>query len=98
MEEESDSVNIPVSLERLQRIARGRVPEPDGTVVGCGRDQLAVRREGHGVDIIRMALERLQRSPRGRVPEPDGTVVGCGRYQLAVRREGHGVDPRRMAL
>jgi hypothetical protein len=47
-------------LERLQRRARACVPEPDGRVVGSGRQLLAVRREGHSADIVRMPLERLQ--------------------------------------
>jgi hypothetical protein len=35
--------DVKTTLERLQRYARGRVPEPDRLVCGCRRDQLAVR-------------------------------------------------------
>src|SRR5436305_2024423 len=59
-----------MALERLARRSRGRVPEHD-SLVGCGRHQLAVRRECHGPDHIRMALERLAHRSRGKVPEPD---------------------------
>ena len=51
---------IRMALERLQRRSRAGVPEPDRLVARCRRQQLAVRREGHGVDPIRMALERRQ--------------------------------------
>ena len=61
-----------MARECRERSPRGRVPEPDSLAVGCGRDQLAVRREGDGVDRTRMAAERRQRSSRGQVPEPDG--------------------------
>src|SRR5436309_15209983 len=36
----------------------GTAPQRDRIVVRCGRDQLAVRREGDVVDAVRMALER----------------------------------------
>jgi hypothetical protein len=74
-------------LESSQRSSRGRVPEPDCVVEGCGREQFAVRRECDGVNLIRMPPERLQRSSSSWVPEPDCAIGGCGRDQLAVRRE-----------
>jgi hypothetical protein len=49
-----------MALERRQGRSRAGVPQPDRPVVRCRRQQLAVRREGHGLDPVRMALERLQ--------------------------------------
>jgi len=49
-----------MALERLQGRSRAGVPQPDRLVVRRRRQQLAVRREGHGLDTVRMALERLQ--------------------------------------
>jgi hypothetical protein len=45
-------------LERLQRHSRGGVPEPDGLAPRSGRQQLAVRREGHGADPATMPENR----------------------------------------
>jgi hypothetical protein len=54
-----------MALERLQGRFRGGVPQPDGFVVRCRRQLLAVRREGYGTDGVRMALECLQGRSRG---------------------------------
>ena len=60
--------------KRQQRCSRSRVPELNGVVLRCQRDQLAIRRERRGPDLKHTpkALERLQRCSRGQVPEPDG--------------------------
>jgi hypothetical protein len=39
-----------MALERAARPSSCSVPEPDRLVVGGGCDQLAIRRECHGVD------------------------------------------------
>jgi hypothetical protein len=77
-----------VNLERLQGRSRAGVPQPDCVVARSRCQQLAVRREGHGVDRTRMALERLQGRSRAGGPQPDCVVARSRRQQLAVRREG----------
>jgi hypothetical protein len=47
-------------LERLQRRARRRVPEPDRTVLRRRRQPRAVRRERDRRDPLRVPRERLQ--------------------------------------
>jgi hypothetical protein len=50
-----------VALERLQRRSCCSVPEPHCPIVRARDDLLAVRREGDGLDRVRVALERLER-------------------------------------
>jgi hypothetical protein len=91
-----EEVSISLDLHGLD-LHGGRVPEPDGAVARPRRHQLAVRRERHGRDRVRVAAERAALRPRGRVPEPDGAVARPRRHQLAVRRERHGPDRVRVA-
>ena len=53
-----------VADKMLFRHSRRRAPKPDRLVFRCRRDQLAVRRECHGVDRTRMALEHAVRCSR----------------------------------
>ena len=79
-----------VSLERGDRLARRRVPQPRRLVLGAGQDARAVGREGDGRDAARVALERGDRLARRRVPQPRRLVVGAGQDARAVGREGDG--------
>src|SRR6478735_7190634 len=75
-------------LERRHALARRRVPELDGAVVGRRRELAAVARERDRADPPAMPLERRHALPRGRVPELDGLVA----------RERDRVDPAAMPL
>ncbi|CBF85193.1 uncharacterized protein ANIA_11310 [Aspergillus nidulans FGSC A4] len=82
----------------LLQAARRRVPEPHCLVIGAGRQQSAVRREGHTINPAGMALQSLLQAARRRVPEPHCQVIGAGCQQPAVRQEGHRVNRAGMAL
>ena len=82
-------MNNGANFERLQGRSRGGVPQPDGFVVRCRRQLLAVRREGYGTDGVRMALERLQSRSRGALIAPANAVLlGQSKfgYQFADRK------------
>ena len=66
-------------------LARGHLPQLDSAVRGSQRDELAVRREGHSADILRMAIKDALALARGRLPQPDSLVIGSRRDELAVR-------------
>ena len=78
--------------ERRLMSARLGIPEPQGAVIGCGREPPAVVREGNGVDKVCMAHERRLMSAYLGIPEPHGVVAGRRREPLAVVREDNGVD------
>jgi len=68
-----------MALECAAARPRRCLPQLYGLVVRCRRDQLAVRREGYGVDFLGLALERAAARPRRCLPQPYGLVVGCRR-------------------
>src|SRR6202034_1638058 len=67
---------------------RRDVPEPDRAVEAPGGQQLAVRREGHGVDESTVSFERAGLLPGGGVPHLDHVVARCGQ-QLAAGTKRH---------
>ena len=81
-----------MAYERAAARPRRRLPQPYRVVVRGRRDQLAVGREGHRLDIGRMAYERAAARPRRRLPQPYRVVARGRRDQLAVGREGHRPD------
>jgi hypothetical protein len=87
-----------VSLERRDRGAGRRVPQPCRLVPGAGENALAVGRESDGEDSTCVSLERRDRGAGRRVPQPRGLVVGAGENALGVGREGDGADKAFVSL
>ena len=86
------------AVERLQTLARRRVPDLDGAIVRSRRELPRVVREHDRRDPIAMALERLQTLARRRVPDLDGAIVRSRRELPRVVREHDRPDPIAMAV
>ena len=83
-----------VAVERSQRFARLRVPEPDGVAAAAG-SQRPVGGPGEVAHPVSVARKDESGLPGFGVPEPHcGVAAAAARGDgLAVRRPGHGVRP-----
>ncbi|KAJ5667114.1 hypothetical protein N7507_002978 [Penicillium longicatenatum] len=68
-----------MAFEGLLERARRRIPKPHGLIPRARRQQAAVGREGHRVNLIRMALEGLLERAYCRVLEPHGLILRARR-------------------
>ena len=75
-------------IERTQRLARARVPQPNVGLVDCAGDALAVRRVGHRFYRPGVPGERQQLFTGGRIPDLNRPVMTGRRQPCAVRRKG----------
>ncbi len=64
-----------MSLDRVEFLARRRVPQPDGLIHTSGCDARAIRTETHAGDITGMSLDRVEFLARRRVPQFDFTGI-----------------------
>src|SRR6266480_5010251 len=81
-----------------QQRSRVRAPDPDRSVRRSGRQQLAVWREGHGVDLPTMPSKRVQRIPQACVPELNGLFPRSRSQRFVIRQEGCADDVPLMGL
>lgn len=83
-----------MSLEPLKEFSCFGVPESRGLIVTTRQYHLAVRREGNGIDPIRMSLELSHRASCIEIDEMRVSVIAPYKRKLTVRRYGSGSQSR----
>ena len=64
-----------VGVRRYGRNEGSKVPEPEGSIVGSGGKEIAIRAEGHALDRTGVADEIVNQAARTKLPEFDGSVA-----------------------
>jgi hypothetical protein len=75
----------------------GNLPDAHDGVVAGADDLLAVRRECHAVDVLRIAFEHARRAA-GERPQADRVIPGSGSERLAVGRDSETDDRASVAI
>lgn len=78
-----------VLLERVQELARFRIPETDGAVIAARGQPFAVVREGNAEHPVDVALQRVHPLARLDVPQQDVAVEPGAGKRFAVRSKDY---------
>src|SRR5215208_5138378 len=80
------SARIGDSSDMPRLIRLRNAPQQDGAFPASGSDQVAIAREGNGVNGVRLTLERRDFLARRCFPDPDDLVLSGRGQGGAVRR------------
>src|ERR1035438_1599949 len=75
-----------------------QIPNPNSLVDRTGDSALAIRRQRHGHDRIRVALQYAGRPIALQIQDPQGMVARTGESALAVARQRYGIDQTSVAF
>src|SRR5436305_11052749 len=84
------------SPDQALHVLRGGAPDPCRIVQGRGHHPGAIRAEGGGRNLSRVARQDGDCLAGGGVPNPRRPVLRCGHHPGAVWAEGSGLDPVRV--
>ena len=83
--QETEKSEAGVTFQDGERLARRRIPNPDGLVATCRGKLGSVGTEGNSLNVALVSDEALEQSAGLRIPDSQDVIVASAGESLAVR-------------